>query len=255
MTGRIYPNLYLEELMELEEHMQAQRIQDDRILFLDSVGSAELFITEGETNGATKFRGKFQEANVSNKNKREYPFDVLDSNRNRLIETVKERGLVGELDHPTDSIIHFEKASHIITDLWWNGNILMGEGEILPTPHGRILESLIKSGVRVGISSRGVGNGKVRSGDGVLVIGESYKLITFDAVADPSTFSAYQKIVTTTDNKREEIVSQPIVPEQPVVDSTAKNEATGINTVSNDALIAYLGQLIRSRAKQIKQEL
>jgi hypothetical protein len=89
----------------------------------------------------------------------------------------------------------------------------------------------------------------------VLVIGESYKLITFDAVADPSTFSAYQKIVTATDNKREEIVSRPIVPEQPAVESTAKNEVTGINTVSNDALIAYLGQLIRSRAKQIKQEL
>jgi hypothetical protein len=234
--------------------MQTHRVQDDNVLFLDTVGSVELFLVEGETNGPTKFRGKFQEANVSNKNKREYPFDILDKNRHRLIETVKARGLVGELDHPTDSIIHFEKASHVITDLWWDGNVLMGEGELLPTPHGRILESLIKSGVRVGISSRGVGNGKVRSGDGVLVIGESYKLITFDAVADPSTFSAYQKIVTSSD-KREEIVSQPGVSEEPAVDSTAKNEATGIDNVSNDALIAYLGQLIRSRTNQIKQEL
>jgi len=230
---------------------------NDGILFLDSaVGCAELHLLEADMNGPTKFRGKFQEANVSNKNKREYPYDVLDQNRGRLIETIKARGLVGELDHPTDSIIHFEKASHVITDLWWDNNILMGEGEILPTPHGRILENLIKSGVRVGISSRGVGNGKVRSGDGVLVIGESYKLITFDAVADPSTFSAYQKIVTSSD-KREGIVSQSVRPEEPAVNSnsTAKIEVTRIDNVSKDALIAYLGQLIRSRTKQIKQEL
>src|SRR5690606_16710746 len=123
---------------------------------------------------------------------------------------IKERGLVGELDHPTDSIIHFEKASHLITDLWWEGNVLMGEGEILPTPHGRILENLIKSNVRVGISSRGVGNGSVNS-EGVLVIGESYKLITFDAVADPSTFSAYQKVVTNGSSKRESVTPQRVM--------------------------------------------
>lgn len=243
-----------ENLMQrYEESLQANLVQDNQMLFLDSVGSANLFITESEVNGPTKFRGKFQEANSSNKNKREYPFEILDKNVKRLMETVKERGLVGELDHPTDSIIHFEKASHIITDLWWDGNVLMGEGEILPTPHGKILESIIKSGVRVGISSRGVGNGKVRSGDGVLVIGESYKLITFDAVADPSTFSAYQKIVTS-GGKQEQIVSNPTIPEDSAVRS-AKNEVTGIHSINEDALVAYIGQLIRSRTNKIKQEL
>lgn len=155
-----------------------------------------------------------------------------------------------------DSIIHFEKASHIITDLWWEGNVLMGEGEILPTPHGKILESLIKSGVRVGISSRGVGNGQVRPKDGVLVIGESYKLITFDAVADPSTFSAYQKIVSN-DTKKESIKSNPIIKEiEPErVDSVSKNEATGINTNNEKLLVAYAGQLISSHIKKLKQEI
>jgi len=68
----------------------------------------------------------------------------------------------------------------------------MGQGEILNTPCGKLLKSLINDGVRVGISSRGVGNGKVNE-NGILVIGESYKLITFDAVADPSTHSAFQQ--------------------------------------------------------------
>ena len=156
----------------------------------------------------------------------------------------------------SDSIIHFEKASHLITDLWWEGNVLMGEGEILPTPHGRILESLIKSGVRVGISSRGVGNGQVRPGDGVLVIGESYKLITFDIVADPSTFSAYQKIVTGS-QRRESVTPSAVIREVPVENFSTpeKNESTRINNVNNEAFVAYIGQLIRRHIDEIKNEI
>jgi hypothetical protein len=62
-----------------------------------------------------------------------YPYDVLNENVERLQECIKERRLVGELDHPTDSIVHFATASHIVTKLWWEGNTLMGEGEILNT--------------------------------------------------------------------------------------------------------------------------
>src|SRR4051812_23920157 len=104
------------------------------ILFCDSVGCPEIILCESQTGGALKFRGKFQEANAVNKNKRMYPYDVLDLNVRRLGESLSGRGLLGELDHPQDSIIHFDKASHIITKLWWDGNTLMGEGEILPTP-------------------------------------------------------------------------------------------------------------------------
>lgn len=159
-------------------------------LLIDCVGFASLSLEES-TNGATRFRGKFQEANAINKNKRMYKRDVLESNVSKLAETIESRGLFGELDHPTDSIVHLANTSHIVTKLWWEDDILMGEGEVLGTPAGKILKSLIESGVRVGISSRGVGSGQTNE-QGVLVIGESYKLITFDAVADPSTFSAFQ---------------------------------------------------------------
>lgn len=185
--------------------------------------------------GLLKFRGKLQEAECVNKNKRMYPFSVLDENVQKLQEVVKARGLLGELDHPTDSIIHFKDASHVITKLWWDGNIMMGEGEILNTAMGRQLRSLLECGIRIGMSSRGVGNGKVNE-NGVLVIGEGYKLITFDAVADPSTPAAFQERVV---GKRENYIHQNI-------DNTyEKNNSSRIYTPNKEVVIAALSGLIK----------
>lgn len=230
----------------------------DHMLLIDCcIGSGfELQLSESTTRGGlVKFRGKFQEAEAINKNKRMYPYEVLQENVERLKEAVRERRLVGELDHPTDSIIHFANASHVVTKLWWDGNVLMGEGEILNTPHGKVLKALIDDGVKIGISSRGVGNGKVNE-DGILVIGESYKLITFDAVADPSTFAAFQEKVVS----REESFNwmKPPVNYQRSVQpriNAAKNENTGIHTVNKDLLIAYLGGLVSSETEKLKSRL
>jgi len=205
-----------------------------------------LDLNESTDRGLTKFKGKFQEAEAVNKNKRMYPYAVLDENVKKLVPVIESRGLVGELDHPTDSIIHFEKASHVITKLWWDGNNLMGEGEILNTPHGRILKALINDGVRVGISSRGVGNGKVNE-NGILVIGESYKLLTFDAVADPSTHAAFQEKVV---SKRESYA-----PVNNSVETAVKNESSGIHRISKEALIACLGGIIEDQTTSIKNKI
>ena len=212
-----------------------------------SYGGIELSMNESSEKGLTKFRGKFQEAEAVNKNKRMYSYSVLNENVKKLNECVKARGLVGELDHPEDSIIHFEKASHVITKLWWEGNILMGEGEILNTPHGKILKALINDGVRVGVSSRGVGNGKTNE-NGILVIDESYKLITFDVVADPSTFAAFQKKVGTTKESQE---YSPEVIEK----SQKKNETSSIHKINKDALIACLGGIVKDQTNNIKMRL
>lgn len=222
-------------------------MNDKLMLFIDccNEGAFVLNLNESTDKGLTKFRGKFQEAEAVNKNKRMYPFGVLDENVKKLSPIIEARGLVGELDHPTDSIIHFEKASHVITRLWWEGNNLMGEGEILNTPHGRILKSLLNDGVRVGISSRGVGNGKVDD-SGILVIGESYKLITFDAVADPSTSAAFQEKVT---SKKENYSHQESIK------SSAKNESSSIHKVNKEALIACLGGFIQQQTSNIKARL
>jgi hypothetical protein len=230
----------------------------DQMLLVDccSHSGFELELLEGSSSlskGLVKFRGKFQEAEAINKNKRMYPFNVLDENLERLMEAINDRRLIGELDHPTDSIIHFANASHIVTKLWWEGNILMGEGEILNTPHGKVLKALIEDGVKVGISSRGVGNGKVNE-DGILVIGESYKLITFDAVADPSTFSAFQEKVT---SKKESVMNSRMEPSlrKEVAKTVNKNETSSIDTVNKEALIACLGGFVKSQAEKIKSRL
>lgn len=117
----------------------------------------------------------------------------------------------------------------------------MGEGEILPTPCGEILKVLINNGVRVGISSRGVGSGKVDE-NGILVIGESYKLITFDAVADPSTNKAFQQ------------KQEGYIPNQ-INTTVIKNEGCGIHKVKKEAVIAYLGGYITEQTGNIKARL
>lgn len=217
------------------------------MLLIDSClnNGVNLTLNEG-SNGVVKFRGKFQACNEANKNGRLYPENVLKNNVDSLNEIIKARGLVGELDHPTDSIIHFEHASHLITKLWWEGNALMGEGEILNTPYGRTLRALINDGVRVGISSRGVGNGK-NNESGVLVISEGYKLITFDIVADPSTNGAFQeKIVATKEGFQN-------FPENNSIISQKNNDTSINNKVNKNALIACIGGIIKSHTSSLKE--
>lgn len=226
-----------------------------QMLLIDCCSNSGLeFELSESANGRTKFRGKMQEAEAVNKNKRMYPWEVLDESVKILQEAVADRRLLGELDHPTDSIVHFANASHIITKLWWEANILMGEGEILNTPHGRVLKALTDDGVKWGMSSRGVGNGKVNE-DGILVIGESYKLITFDAVADPSTFAAFQEKIS-----KESVANHPVdMPKQtksPKSDNSGiKNEDKRIDTINKEALIACLGGFVKSQTEQYKSRL
>jgi hypothetical protein len=206
----------------------------------------ELHETSGSSGGIVKFKGKFQEAEKVNKNMRMYTFEVLNTNVKSLQECISKGGLIGELDHPTDSIIHFANASHKVTKLWWEGKVLMGEGIILNTPSGKILKSLINDGVRVGISSRGVGNGKVNE-EGILVIGESYKLITFDAVADPSTSQAFQERVVS----KESMDSIPVSLEN----SFEKNESSCIHKFNKDLIIAAFSGIVQKQANEIKARL
>jgi len=236
-----------------EEHMDfsAGDIYEDSLILGGCGGILnEMDLHETTDTGkqsVLKFRGKFQEADAVNKNKRMYPLAVLDDNVKRLVSSMNEGGLIGELDHPTDSIIHFKEAAHKITKLWWEGNTLMGEGVILSTPCGRVLKALINDGVRIGISSRGVGNGKVNE-DGILVIGESYKLITFDAVADPSTYAAFQEKVT---HSKRETKSYVLSSENSV-----KNETRSIdNSINKQLLLACLGGVIKQQANQVKARL
>ena len=105
---------------------------------------------------------------------------------------VKENRALGELDHPDDSVINLRNASHMVTDLWWEGQDLKGKIKVLSTPTGKILESLINDGVKLGISSRALGS--VHESAGKTIVEDDLQLICFDIVSEPSTQGAFMQL-------------------------------------------------------------
>ena len=150
------------------------------------------FIVESrEQNGGKLFlRGPMQRCEAPNQNKRIYPRTILAREFENYTKAVREGRSTGELDHPETSTVSLEKVSHIVREMEWDGNTWMGRIEILPTPMGRIAETLIESGVILGISSRGVGSTSKNEG-GLDIVQDDFTLICFDLVQEPSTHGAF----------------------------------------------------------------
>ena len=150
-------------------------------------------LTEDEklrvANGAYIMTGIMQKSEVMNGNGRVYPHKILEREINNYQKMVQERRVLGELDHPDDSVINLKNASHIVTEIWMENNNVMGKIEVLSTPSGKILRDLIDAGVKLGISSRGLGSVK-KKGEKTYVE-DDFQLICFDMVSEPSTPGAY----------------------------------------------------------------
>ena len=160
-------------------------------------GVCQDLLTEDEkkfvANGGMILTGKLQEAEVQNGNGRVYPQKVLRREMQNYDKLVRERRALGELDHPDDSVINLKNASHLVTEVWWDGNSVMGKVKVLDTPSGQVLRSLVDSGVSLGISSRGLGS--VSEGtNGTVTVQEDFQLICFDFVSEPSTPGAYMAL-------------------------------------------------------------
>ena len=140
-------------------------------------------------NGMIYLSGRIQTADKKNGNGRSYPFKVLKREIDNYSNVIKDNRALGELDHPDDSVINLRNVSHIVTDVWWEGKDVMGKIKVLDTPSGRILKDLINAGVKLGISSRGLGS--VKESMGNTVVQEDFELICFDIVSEPSTPNAY----------------------------------------------------------------
>lgn len=157
-------------------------------------GVCQDFLTESEkveiANGGMYLTGVMQRADAQNGNGRVYPKRVLDRELVNYAKLVEENRALGELDHPEDSVINLKNASHMVTKVWWNGNDVMGKVKVLNTPAGQILRSLVDSGVKLGISSRGLGSVHEDNG-GTVVVEDDFQLICFDFVSEPSTQGAY----------------------------------------------------------------
>jgi hypothetical protein len=140
-------------------------------------------------NGVLYLSGKLQTADKQNGNGRVYPYEVLKREMDNYMKIVKDSRACGELDHPDDSVVNLKNVSHIATDIWWEGKNVMGKLKVLDTPSGRILKDLINAGVKLGISSRGLGS--VKESAGQTVVENDFQLICFDIVSEPSTPDAY----------------------------------------------------------------
>jgi hypothetical protein len=141
------------------------------------------------SEGKMILTGKLQAADQKNGNGRIYPEKVLKREVKNYEKLIKERRALGELDHPEDSVVNLKNASHLVKRVWWDGKDVMGTVEILNTPSGQILRSLVESGVKLGISSRGLGSTKEVSGK--TMVQDDFQLVCFDFVSEPSTTGAF----------------------------------------------------------------
>jgi len=156
---------------------------------------AKMTISEAKATGTGRMRikGKLQESGVKNGNGRIYPPEVL-KNQVELYTKgpVASNTAMGELDHPESTIVNLGNVSHVIKRVWWDGNDVMGELELLNTPSGKIAQEIILAGIPLGISSRGMGS--VKQIGETVEVQDDFELLCWDLVSVPSTPGAYMKL-------------------------------------------------------------
>jgi len=159
-------------------------------------GVCQDLLTEAEKKfvreGGMMLTGKLQEADVQNGNGRVYPRAIMEREIKKYKQLVEERRALGELDHPDSSIINLVNVSHMVTEVWMDGPSVMGKIKVLDTPSGQILRALVESGVKTGISSRGMGSVKEQMGK--TIVEDDFQLICFDIVSEPSTPNAFMAL-------------------------------------------------------------
>ena len=159
-------------------------------------GVCQDLLTEAEKsfvrNGGMMLTGKLQEADVQNGNGRVYPHAIMEREVGKYKALVEDHRALGELDHLDSSIINLVNVSHMVTEVWMDGPSVMGKIKVLSTPSGQILKSLVESGVKTGISSRGMGS--VTERQGKTIVEDDFQLICFDIVSEPSTPNAFMSL-------------------------------------------------------------
>ena len=149
-----------------------------------------------ERPGVFEVEGVMQRAGAQNQNGRVYDKKVLIREVNNYMENfVKIGNAYGELDHPESPIVSLKNASHVVKDLWWDGDDLCGRVELLNTPAGNIVKEIIRGGHTIGISSRGTGSVKPTN-EGYLEVQDDFELVCWDFVSNPSTHGAFMNPIS-----------------------------------------------------------
>ena len=149
-------------------------------------------IVEAKENGEKNYviEGVFAQADQKNRNGRVYPKAIMENAVNKYVqEQVSKKRAVGELNHPEGPTVNLDKVSHLITDLKFEGNNVIGKAQILDTPMGKIVKGLLEGGVQLGVSTRGMGS--LEQKNGVMYVKEDFILSTVDIVQDPSAPDAF----------------------------------------------------------------
>ena len=145
-------------------------------------------------SGNPMVQGILATAEVKNGNGRYYPREIWEREMDKYNQVIEENRATGELDHPDSTIISLKNVSHIIREVWWDGDKVIGKLEILPTISGNILKALIENNVQVGVSSRGMGSLK-EINEGTLEVQDDFELLCWDFVSTPSNPGSYMQLV------------------------------------------------------------
>lgn len=154
--------------------------------------SIETVITEAKDGKPKSYaiEGVFAQAEQKNRNGRVYPRPIMENAVNKYVkEQVSQKRAVGELNHPEGPTVNLDKVSHLITDLRFEGNDVVGKAQILDTPMGQIVKGLLEGGVQLGVSTRGMGS--LESKNGTNYVRDDFILNTVDIVQDPSAPAAF----------------------------------------------------------------
>jgi len=159
-------------------------------------------LTESKTNpGVFEVVGIMQRAGAKNQNGRIYKKEILEEEvRNYIENFVKVGNAYGELDHPESPIVSLKNASHVVKELWWEGDNLMGKVELLNTPSGNIVKEILRGGHTIGISSRGTGSVQ-QTNEGTLMVQPDFELVCWDFVSNPSTQGAFMNPISLNEGK------------------------------------------------------
>jgi hypothetical protein len=161
-------------------------------------------------DGKLIVKGVLQRAEAKNQNGRVYPKELLMREAKKYTENfIQQKRALGELDHPDSSVVNLQNASHNVMEMHFNGNDLVGTVEVLGTPSGNILKELFKSGIKLGISSRGLGSVETIGEKGAQEVQPDFELIAFDFVSNPSTHGAFLSPMNESVDKTQQYEQRP----------------------------------------------
>ena len=181
-----------------KEHLQNNNMAQ---LLVDVTPFKSVLRESKDRPGVFEVEGVMQRAKAENQNGRVYSKAILEREAEKYVDEFVKRGnAFGELDHPESPVVSLKNASHIVKELYWKGDDLMGKVELLNTPAGNIVKEIIKAGHTIGISSRGTGSVN-QTNEGQLEVQPDFELVCWDFVSNPSTHGAFMNPVSLQEGK------------------------------------------------------